>query len=338
MSRSNWHRSVRSLGFAATLGASALFLGASPGHADPPKTAHSAGDYHKGKLELPLIRGVAVPFELTVLATPHNCERQIAMKLSWDEEENWVKVELHGKGVLERYPTFHRTPGVNFVPNAFWPESQNIDNGRYQLWIISPAEEIKFYYSGTTLDLLGSEYDFPVQPPGSLDVSLPTVKVFPLPFMQPEANGDLDFEFTWAYDRTLRGDRPEFAHHMVSFPPPNLCGANPFRFDLSTVRGYISKPLPVAKARPFSDFLRNGFLFDITVEPAQYFTEPPLTTQIATYGNSTLFGGAVPKGYIWDIDASFMNVAPPIKPWESAGKCEDWYRPLHTQNLNFCSP
>lgn len=301
-------------------------------HSGPPS---AGGDLHKGKIKMPLLRGAAMQPEVTVIAPLGQCDSQIDMTIKWNEQADWVKVRLRGDHVLERKPDIDRTPGVNFFPNPFWPEPEDIVDGRYQFWFISPGENIIFYYDYVTLDLLGSEYDFPTPPP-AIAIPIPGVNVMGSQFFQPDANGDLDVTLTWNYSAMTRGDRPEFAHHRVSFPPTNLCENNRYRYDLSTTRGVISDPLPAAEALPFSEYLRNGSIFNITIEPADYFVEPPLDTQTSAYSNASTFGGGIPAGHTLDIDAFFMNVAPGIRPWEGAAVCGDFFTGVHTKNLNFC--
>lgn len=300
------------------------------------EVAFSLGTYDRGTMTVPLYRGAAVPFELTVIATPDNCAGTLTLTLSWDEEENWVRLHLTGTNVLEPHPSVDRTEGVNYLPNPFWPEPEDIVDGRYQFWIITPSEELTFYYDPVTLDLLGSEKDFETPPP-AIPIKVPALLGVGSPFFQPDANGDVDFTWTFAYDQVVRGDRPELGHHYFTFPPTNLCEANPFRYDLTTARGYISAPQDPSEARTWGDYLSAGLVFDTTVEPGEYASEPPLTTMTATYSNTTLFGGAVPRGWIMDFDHIFGNLAPGITPWESRDSCEDWYRPPHTPHINFCA-
>ncbi|AUX21939.1 uncharacterized protein SOCEGT47_024370 [Sorangium cellulosum] len=326
----------RHIGLFIALGAGLLTAGSS-GLAGSPLEAQSGGDHREGFMTLPLYRGVAVPPEATVIALPNNCERQMQATLRWSEEENWVKVKVTGKGVLVPHPSVDRTPGVNYFPNPFWPEIEDIVNGRYQFWIISQAGLLDFYYDATTKDLLGSALDFATPPPSSTTIALPTVRAIGSPFFQPNRKGDVDLEFTLAYDRTVRGDLPEYAQVVEGFPPPNLCLSDPYRIDLSTIRGY-ARTLPASEAVSFADYLRNGFFVSITIEPPEYYTFPPLDHLFSTYSNGTQFGGVVPRGYAWDIDATFGNVAPPIRPFAGAGQCEDFFSGVHTKGLNFCSP
>lgn len=271
-------------------------------------------------------------------ALPSNCEGKITLTLSWDEQENWVHVKLKGEHVLVPHPTIHRTQGVNYFPNPIWPEQKDFSNGRYLFWSISPSRMITFYYDPVTLDIMGSEFDFPSPPPGAIPLSIPGVKSFPSPFFQPDRDGNVDVEYSFAYDNVLRGDLPQFAQSYYSAPPTNLCLSSPFRYDLSTTIGYTSPARPASEAMSFSEYLRNGFIFDITVEPPSYFTFPPSAGQTSFYSGATVVGGGVPKGWLLDLDAVFMNNTPPIKPFPAAGTCRDYFLPRHNPNINFCKP
>lgn len=327
----------RAFGPACALVVSSMFFGTVVLADQAFQEGRSFGDVHEGKMEIPLYWSAATAPEVYSVAMPGDCQRSINLTMRWDEEQDWLKVRLKGKHVLMPHPTVTRVPGVTFFPNPFWPEQAAYTNGRYQLWFISPSEEIHFYYDGATLDLVGSNHDFPSQPPGTIDVPIPGIKVLGSDFFQPDANGNLDVEFTWSYSGLVRLDRPELSHMFVSFPPHNLCESNPYRYDLSTTRGYISAPRPAAEARPFSAYFENGVIFQITIEPPQYPVEPPRDTQAVAYSNATGFGGLIPRGYTFDIDAFFSNVAPGIKPLPVT-QCADWYTGVHTQNLNFCGP
>lgn len=287
---------------------------------------------------MPLHRGSAVAFETYLPPLPSNCEGELVVDLSWDEEENWVKVKLKGEHVLTPHPSIQRTEGVNFFTNPFFPEQEDFDNGRYLFWILSPAPMITVYYDGVTLDMLGTDNEFSTPPPNSIPVQAPGIKLFPTPFFQPDENGNVDFEWTFAYDHCVRGDRPDLAHLLNTYPPSNLCLANPVRYDLTTTRPYVSEPRPASEALSFSEFLRNGLIFDTTIEPPDYYTEPPRAHQTSAYSGMTLNGGGVPRNWALDLDAVFMNNSPPIMPSPFAGTCVDSYVPNHIKNINFCGP
>jgi hypothetical protein len=300
----------------------------------PQRQAEGEGTTERGSITVPLNRGGIAPFELTVAATPNGCTTHPDVTIDWDQAENTVHLHLFGKGVLTPHPTVLRTLGVDFTPNQFFPEPQNVVDGRYQFWVITAGPLVTFFYDPSTLNLIGSQFDFTTPPP-AIPIQLPSLAAVGSQLFQPDDNGDLDFVWDFPYDHVTRGDLPQFGAHYVSFPPPNLCEVNPFRIDLSTLRPYISKP---QQALPFSVWTRSGFVFDLTIEPSTYFTFPPFTTLTATYSNITEVAGAVPNGWAFDIEAAFMNIAPPIRPWPAAGTCVNYFTPMHTKNMNFCPP
>ncbi len=298
-------------------------------------TPEGKGNLERGTLTAELYRGAAVPDELLVVDLPGNCENHLDLTLKWNKAANLVTVKLKGQNVLEPYPDVTRTEDVNYFPNPFWPEPKDIVDGRYQLWLISPHGNVTFYYDVNTAELLGSEYDFASPPEQSIPVDFPTVRALPTGFIQPDSNGNVDFTFHMEYDNMVRGDLPQYTHVVASFIPHNLCLANPYRYDLTTTRPY-AVTLPASEALTWEDYLRDGLIFDTTIEPAQYYTDPPLTTMIATYSNTVAVGGGIPQGWTFDLEAVFMGVAPPIKPWEGAGSCEPWFKPKRDRGINFC--
>ena len=316
------------------MGCALALAGVAPTFASGTSSAKLKGDYEKGELEIKLRRGAAVPLELSVIPTP-SPNGAIDLEMEWDEEDNEVKVKLKGKKVLTRFPDVDRVPGVNFIENPWFPEPEDIENGRYQLWIATTGRMLTFYYDPTTLDLIGSDLDFET-PPAAIPVPFPSLRLFGSPFFQPKANGDLDFEWTFSYDQVARGDLPHLSEYYLTFPPPNLCGANPYRVDLSALRPYGSKPLPIEEAPSFSEYLRGGFIFDITVEPPEFYTDRAIQTGIGSYSQATLVAGGIPPGWTMDIDAAFGNNAPPIRPWGGAGQNALWTPPFHHLDANFC--
>ena len=147
--------------FAAALGLGML-LGPL-GLADSPVHPRSSGTFHKGSLTMTLHRGGAFPFEAFLPALPSNCEGEMTITLAWDEQANQVHARLQGQHVLVPHMSIRRTLGVDFFPNPIWPEPKDISDGRYLLWILSPARMLTFYYDATTRDLIGSEFDHPTR-------------------------------------------------------------------------------------------------------------------------------------------------------------------------------
>jgi hypothetical protein len=318
---------------------SALLLTGSIALAGESTIPRGRGTFQEGAIEINLRRGAGVPMEFNVIATPDGCANEMVLDLTWSEEDDDVTAHIVGHHVLVPHPTLTRTEGVDFFPNPFFPQPKDIVDGRYQFWIISAGgPPITLFYDGMTTHLLGTQFDFATPPPGSVPIQLPTLMLVPSPFFQPDDEGNIDQTFHWKYSGMLRQDLPTLANHFFTVAPPTLCDINPFRLDLSFLRPLITNARPASEALPFSDFVRNGLIFDITVDPPTYFTNPPLTTLTSSYSNTTAVAGTVPRGWGLDIDAAFGNVAPPIKPFIGAGRCQQEFTGVHTHNINFCAP
>lgn len=296
--------------------------------------ARGGGNWHRGWVTTELYRGVGVPDEILVLATPGDCQRAMRVTIVWDEELNFVRVHVTGKNVLQRHPSVDRTEGVDFFTNPFWPEAKDFDNGRYQLWVIVPSEEVPYYYDPVTLDLIGSGSQLPNPPANAIVLNLPGFNAVPTDFFQPDENGDVDFTHVFAYDAMVRGDLPQYGHTVGTLIPHNLCFANPYRYDITSTRphGYT---LPASEARPFSYYLRGGLIFDVTVEPPQHYSTPPISTNVATYSQGLVVAGGVPKGWTMDLEAIFSNVAPAIRPFQDT-TCTNWFKPVRNRSFNQC--
>jgi hypothetical protein len=335
MRRTAWRTRVG--WWAAAAGILLLLLGLPASASDDNIRKFATGTLEEGSLTLPLHRGGSPPVEQLVAATT-DCDAHLTLRITWSKSENVVNVHLVGKGVLEPFPTVLRQVGVNWLPNPFVTETKDVVNGRYQLWIVGGGGPmVTFYFDRTTLNLKGSELDFATPPANSVTLKFPTSYLIGSPMFQPDAKGDVNLHWTFPYDGAVRGDRPELAHFFTTIPPPNLCLVHPVRLDLSTLRPYFSKPLRAAQARPWSDYLRGGLIFDVTVEPPQYFSEPPTLTRIGTYSGATVIPGSVPPSWMLDIDAAFMNLAPPIRPWPGRTQgCVNHWEGLHSKNINFC--
>ncbi len=296
------------------------------------------GNVHRGYFRTDLHRGASVPDEILVLATPGNCATEPTVEVTWDEEQNYVRVHMEGRNVFDPDPTIERTEGVDYFPNAFWPETPSYEHGRYLLWLIHVVPSATFYYDAQTLDLLGTQYDFETPPANSIPLQLPGFIAVPTDFIDVEPNGDVDWTHEFAYDGLTRGDLPEYAHFFASFVPHNLCTANPYDYTQTSSRPYASPTLPASEAHAFSEFLRNGVIFDITVEPPDYAIFPPISTNVVTYSQALTVAGGIPRGWSIDLEAVFANLAPPIRPWEPATSCENWFKPKRDRSFNACAP
>lgn len=333
-------RWFRVLAVGGGLSAATLAMGPSaPADASLPGLEFSAGDAEEGFMTVPIYRAGSTPDEFLVLKTPGNCQRHVQVTMAWNEAENWVRIHLTGKGVLEPYPDVDRTEGVDFFHNEWWPEPEDFEDGRYLLWFITSPSLATFYYDAVTLNLMGSEYDFPAPPPASIPIQVPVFTAIPTPFFQPDSNGDVDVVWEYAYDGLVRPDLPDYAHALGTFLPHTLCQTDPYRYDRTSTRPYVSAR-PASEALSWREYLENGLVFDLTVEPPDYFTFPPASTNVGTYQGAVTVAGAVPKGWGLDLEAFFGSLAPPIRPIPTAPfageTCEDWFKPKRDRGLDIC--
>jgi len=243
----------------------------------------SDGDLERGRIHTELYRGASVPDEVVVMALPNDCKSHLDLDIKWDKKKNKVEVHLKGKRALDPNPVQLRTEGVDYFPNAFWPEAKDVVNGRYLLWIITVPGLTSFYYDHLTLELLGTEYDFETPPEDAIEIRIPAFVAVPTDFIDVKPNGDVDFRHTFEYDGLVRGDLPQYSHFVASFVPQTLCKAHPYDYTQTSSRPYASPTLPASAALPFSEYLENGLIFDITVEPPEYHTFPPISTNVVTY-------------------------------------------------------
>ena len=55
------------------------------------------------------------------------------------------------------------------------------------------------------------------------------------------------------------------------------------------------------------------------------------------HSQALTLGGGIPRGWTNDLEAVFANLAPPIRPWEGAGTCENWFKPVRNRDFNACA-
>lgn len=320
--------------FAVSLGASGLATAASSTDVDSQSTFTT----EKGSMVLELNRGGIVPFEVSLIPTGSSCQAPVKAEINWDKKKDSVNIHLTGTKALFPYPTVDRTEGVSWFPNKFIPEPEDYTNGRYQLWLLSSGAPINMYYDSTTLELIGSEFDFTAKPASAVAIPMPTVVALPMQFFEPDQNGNVDVEFDLPYAKMSRGDAPgQLGYHLAAFPPFSLCSLSPLTFIPSAVRPYVTAPLPLDKVLSFEQFLTGGLFLDVTVEPPHYFIYPPKVTMTASVSGSYTLGGSIPRGYTVDNFAQAAGVAPMIRPFAGAGKCEMFTSVAPPSNINSCA-
>lgn len=313
------------------------------------------GNDDKGQLLLPLWRGTAAAIEDWVPPPPSgNCEGlKGTVRIDWDKSKNTVHYVVKLRG-LPRSPQITRIdggdpeildqnlpnhyvapPAANWWYNPFHPSPknfpQNPSNGTaYRLWTISTTygtASTPFYYSGTTLKLQGSAFDYPAgPPPGTFPVSFPIVSIVSSLLFYPSANGNASREWTVPYSQ-VTGEGGFWSWAPVAFLPHNLCRAVATQPTLGQLRPYAAPFRPANEGLSWKAMMQAGLFFDLTIEEGRPDVPPGGDDNNFTYvysglaflNNAPLMQGGVPWGWHGSLPAIIQNVAPGIQPVPKCG-------------------
>lgn len=328
---------VCGLGFAAGSAADAAPAGKGKGKGNKPAPqAQTLSD--KGKLELELYRGAVADPEETTLATPNACRGRVDLSVEWDSSQDRVKLRLRGKNVLTPNSDANRSD-KHYRYNSYAPEPQHVEGGQYRLWIIAASgPATRFYYDKSSYDLLGGGpgYFPPKDPSTYVAIDFPTEYAFATKPFQPSGKGDVDQQWSFSYSSPQLGETPEHSYYVLAHVPPNLCEYNEFRPHLTTLRPFVAGPVPRAAAHPWSDYVRGGLTFKLTLEPVTQ-GGPPTPSSLVTYSNTMTVPGLVPRGWTRDWIAARALLAPLITPWDGANQCTDIFAGFQT-GPDTCTP
>jgi hypothetical protein len=217
----------------------------------------------KGSFELPLSPGVAAPLEVRI-ETPETCNGTANVRISYDKARNEVILEAAFRRALPFRFDFTRPEDVSTRFNR-WPVS--VQDGKWQIWFVGRilTVELRFFYDRTTMELLGSEFDFPNgPPPNSFPVPIPVSQMVCSPIFEGNKAGDADVRVKYRYDQIL--DSIGSGGVYVTFLPFNLCQPDkvgPY---------YTNGGLPVSRAMTMDDVLDSihrgyGIGIGVSLEP-----------------------------------------------------------------------
>lgn len=307
------------------------------------------GNDDKGQLYLPQWRGASVGIEEYVFAPADGDCRKLkgTIRVDWDAAANSVQIVMKYRG-LPRRPSVRRTEGVDFTPNPFHPFPKDFDNGVYRLWVIQGAAPIPgtFYYDPGTLELLGSQFDFPSGPPNGGAVIPVTIPLFTLSgsaSFEPDAQGFAVHAYTIPYT-DLRVESGDFSVARISFVPFNLCLGQPAAPVRGQARPYVTPWQPVGLGPSFKTLLHSGLAFDIQLENPDDATAPggnlPYVFGGVAFIGSPSFQGGVPNGQAFSLSSQIQNVSPifhPVPGGNGLG-CFPYVNEPHITAPNHCAP
>jgi hypothetical protein len=307
------------------------------------------GNDDKGTLYLPQWRGASVGIEEYVWAPPSGDCRKLkgTIRVDWDSAENTVRIVAKYRGLPKR-PNVRRTEGVDYFSNPFHPFPKDFDNGVYRLWVIQGADPLPatFYYDPGTLNLLGSQFDFPAGPPNGGAVIPVTIPLFTLSgsdSFEPDADGFAVKDYTIPYDN-LQVESGDFSVARISFVPFNLCLGQPAAPVRGQARPYVTPWQPTGIGPSFKKLLHSGLAFDIQLENPLDATAaggnlPYVFGGVAFIGGPS-FQGGVPNGYRFSLSNQIQNVSPIIKPVPGGNGlgCFSYVNEPHITATNHCAP
>lgn len=322
------------------------------------------GDDAKGQLFTPLWNGVGGAIEDWVAAPPDgNCAGlKGTVRIDWDKQQNTVHYTIKGVNIPVS-PAISRIDGgdpedpAHFIPppqatwwyNAFHrkPQALPVDPSAgtaYRLWTIFTTfntARTPFYYDAQTGLLQGSFFDFPNgPPPGTVPVGLPAATLIASALMYPDRQGFLSHQYTVPYQKvTTEGGYYSYA--PVAFVPHNLCRALPYQPVRGQLRPYIAPWRPVSEGSSWDTVLRQGILFDMTIEAARPDVPPGGDDQNQDYVYSGLAflqnlpstPGGIPPGWEAALDANIQNVQPGII---AVPRCTGFVSEPHVTAPLFC--
>ncbi len=304
-----------------------------------------AGDYDEGSVYTPLWRGASSGIEDFVYAPPGGDCRGIkgTVRVSWSKAQNRVHYLLKLRG-LPTHPSVHRTEGVDWWPDAFHQAPKDIEDGAYRFWTIFTNTRIaSLYYDAQSLDLLGSEFEFPSgPPPGSIAISVPVAGLFATERLHPDENGFITHEYDLRYDRvTVEGGTFSVAYD--AFPPLNLCQGFPPLPSRGQQRPWVSHWQPASAGPSWADVLRAGLSFDATIDETRLYPGfgdyfPYVHSGVTFTGNAVVVQGGVPNGWRVSVPSLIQQVAPVIRPVEggNGGACRSYVNDPHVDAPFFC--
>ncbi len=309
------------------------------------------GNDDRGSLYVPLWRGVASAIEDYVPAPQdHDCSRMKGtVFVEWDRRANKVHFTVKFRGLIP-HPEVHRTEGVDWTYNRFHQTPKDFTNAGYRFWTlfgrVNTGHRPTFYYDPQTLQLLGSEYDFPNGPPNGgqvIPVEFPIFPIIPSLIFPAAEDGSAFHEWTTPYDHvTAEGGAVSFSPN--SFVPLDLCQAAPLQPDISQLRPYISDWRPPSEGPSWAEILHAGVLFDTTIDPYDadgpggVFPYPYVYSDVSLMSNAPVTQGGIPNNFLLKIPAVIQNVAPVIRPvpFGNGKSCKAYYNDPHVSAPRYC--
>jgi hypothetical protein len=292
------------------------------------------GTDDKGTLFTPFHRAGSAAVEDFVYAPPDgDCTKlKATARIDWDSAANTVHVLLKYKN-MPLNPTVDKQEGTEWFFNPFHQKPRSFTRGGYRNWILFNTINtgtVVFWYSEETLQLLGSDLDFPNGPPdGAFPLNLPVFPIASSLLMFPEKNGFISHSYTSQYDH-FAVEGGAYAPATTAFIPQDLCQSPPFQPALGQLRPYVAPWQPPSTAPSWKAVLKAGIIMDTTVDDATScnFDQVPFDPRCNLPGgnfpyvfsgnafmqSNPFVPGGIPNGMHFSIPTAIENVGPNLVP------------------------
>jgi hypothetical protein len=277
----------------------------------------------EGEFTVPIPVG-AGPLEVGI-ATPEMCAGEMNVTYSYSKSDNKVRARIKGTGMPYRLD-YTRTTDVSTQFNI---HPVSIEDGKWQVWTIARTLEVYIlaYYDGLTLQLLGTEYEYPDgPPPGSIPVPIAGAQMICSPIFEGDEDGNVDFTWEWDYDAMI--DAAGNGGTVTTGLPVSLCTPD------KLVIYYKNGGVPPDQAMSWDDVLntvnKDGIVVATSLEPDPK-PEELISRDNIMLGHVGNYPNVIPPGYTVELNSRTLRRLEP----ETCTITEypDWQGPFY----NLCT-
>ena len=269
----------------------------------------------EGRIHVPLAAAAnSIPDEVDIV-TPEMLAGSAEATITYSKSDNEVVMEFDFEGL----PYQLDVTRPDDVSTSFNQQPISVEDGKWQIWVMSNwfNLESNYWYDGATGDLIGNEFELPVDPPepgSAIDVNgdgindtsiaVPTTRMIGTPIFEGNPDGTARVEFTFDYDQMLddRGTGGAFVAGL------------PFNLNRPEETGiyYTEGGIPVSEAMSFDDILASmrdggpGFVFATSLEPdpKPEYLDSRDNTMVAW---SSFYPALTPDGVLLDVSIDPFN-------------------------------
>lgn len=261
-----------------------------------------------GRIRIPLSVGRFASVDSVNIVTPETLAGSSEAIFTYSKAANQVTLELNIEGLPFR-PTFTRPEDVS---TPFYQQPVSVEEGKWQLFLITRFAETTFWYDGQSGGLIGNEFDIfdqpiPADTPIDIDgdgideisIVVPANQAIGTPLFDGNPDGTTNVTFDFEYDQLLDeiGTAGVFGTAAVTIP---------FNLNRPDETGiyYTQGGLPVSEASSWDDVIatiRNTQSFPLFLslvpDPKPDYLAARDSTMIA---HVSIYPNVTPQGVVFD--------------------------------------